>query len=263
MNFQPSDMSWSYRKRGSVQRIQMKTNTNSMIFSQKNRNVANVLMKMCGATLSHAVNGMSHPPKKSVAISALAVIMFAYSAMKNIENFIALYSEWYPAMSSDSASGKSKGRRFVSANAATMKTKNAIVQLMTFQWSPCPPCCFTMLAERDVAGEDQHGDRRHPHRDLVGDHLRARAETAEQRVLVVRRPSGEHDAVHAERRDREDEEEADRQRRERHVDRAPLRVPRRAVRNHRPGEQRRNERHHRRENEQRVVTPRPGTSPPS
>ena len=37
---------------------------------------------------------MSQPPKNSVAISALAVIMFAYSAMKNIENFIALYSEW-------------------------------------------------------------------------------------------------------------------------------------------------------------------------
>ena len=52
---------------------------------------------------------------------------------------------------------------------------------------------------------------RHPHRDLVRDHLRARAQSAEQRVLVVRRPAGEHDAVHAERRDREDEQEADRQ----------------------------------------------------
>jgi hypothetical protein len=35
---------------------------------------------------------MSHPPKNSVTISALAVTRFAYSAMKNIENFIALYS---------------------------------------------------------------------------------------------------------------------------------------------------------------------------
>ena len=47
-------------------------------------------------------------------------------------------------MSSDSASGRSNGRRFVSANAATMKMKNAIVQLMTFQWSPRPPCCCTI-----------------------------------------------------------------------------------------------------------------------
>ena len=51
-------------------------------------------MKLCGATLSQCVNGMSQPPKNSVAISALAVTMFAYSAMKNIENFIALYSVW-------------------------------------------------------------------------------------------------------------------------------------------------------------------------
>ncbi len=42
--------------------------------------------------LSLSVNGKSHPPKNSVTISALAVTMFAYSAMKNIENFIALYS---------------------------------------------------------------------------------------------------------------------------------------------------------------------------
>jgi hypothetical protein len=79
---------------------------------------------------------MSHPPRNSVAISALAVIMFAYSAMKNIENFIALYSEWYPATSSDSASGKSNGSLFVSAKAEIMKKRNATVQLRTFQCSP-------------------------------------------------------------------------------------------------------------------------------
>src|SRR5690349_14381324 len=93
MNFQPSDMSWSYRKRGSVQRTQMNTNTKTNTFSQKKPNVSSVLMSVCGAALSHCVNGMSQPPKNSVAISALAVMMFAYSAMKNIENFIALYSE--------------------------------------------------------------------------------------------------------------------------------------------------------------------------
>ena len=48
--------------------------------------------RLC-AVLSQVVNGMSHPPKNKVDISALAVTMFAYSAMKNIENFIALYSE--------------------------------------------------------------------------------------------------------------------------------------------------------------------------
>jgi hypothetical protein len=44
--------------------------------------------------LSAVVNGMSQPPKKIVAIIALAVTMFAYSAMKNSENFIAEYSVW-------------------------------------------------------------------------------------------------------------------------------------------------------------------------
>src|SRR6185312_277824 len=94
MTFQPSAMSWSYRKRGSVHRTQMNTNTKNRIFAQKNPNVSSVFSSVCGATLSQSVNGMSQPPKNSVDISALAVITFAYSAMKNIENFIALYSAW-------------------------------------------------------------------------------------------------------------------------------------------------------------------------
>src|SRR3954451_7859663 len=121
----------------------MKTNTNDSTFTQKKPNVRSVLMNVCGAALSHCVNGMSHPPKKSVAISALAVTMFAYSAMKNIENFIALYSEWYPAMSSDSASGKSNGSRLVSANAAIMKMMKAMVQFTTFH--ALVACCCTMV----------------------------------------------------------------------------------------------------------------------
>jgi len=40
--------------------------------------------------------------------------------------------------------------------------------------------------EADVAGEQQYRNRRHAHRDLVGHHLRTRAQPAEQRVLVVR-----------------------------------------------------------------------------
>src|SRR6476620_6128396 len=125
----------------------MNTKTKKRIFVQNTPNVTSVLRNVCGATLSHIVNGMSHPPKNSVAISALAVMMFAYSAMKNIENFIALYSEWYPAISSDSASGKSNGLRFVSAKAATMNTKNATVRLITFQCRPPPElaCCSTIL----------------------------------------------------------------------------------------------------------------------
>src|SRR5215207_6138969 len=68
--------------------------------------------------------GMSHPPRKSVAISAETVRTCAYSAMKNMENFIDEYSVWYPVTSSDSASGRSKGRRLVSAKEAIQKKKN-------------------------------------------------------------------------------------------------------------------------------------------
>ena len=70
----------------------MKMNTKIRIFTKKKSAVASDAARLC-ALLSQNVNGMSHPPKKSVAINALAVTMLAYSAMKNIENFIALYSE--------------------------------------------------------------------------------------------------------------------------------------------------------------------------
>src|SRR5512146_976001 len=85
MNFHPSAMSWSYRNRGSVQRTQMNTKTKNSVLAQMKPNVTSVLRSVCGATLSHRVNGMSHPPKNSVDMSALAVITFAYSAMKNME----------------------------------------------------------------------------------------------------------------------------------------------------------------------------------
>src|SRR5207237_7901926 len=48
-------------------------------------------------------------------------------------------------MRSDSASGKSNGSRFVSANAATMKMKKAIVRLTTFQ---PPHACWLITVLR-------------------------------------------------------------------------------------------------------------------
>src|SRR5205823_11107925 len=131
--FQPSDISWSYRNRGTVHRTHMNRKRKNRIFARKITIDSSESQPLYGPTLSWPVNGTSQPPKNSVAISALDVTMLAYSAMKKRENFIALYSVWYPAISSDSASGRSKGNRLVSANAATMNTKNATVRLMTFQ----------------------------------------------------------------------------------------------------------------------------------
>src|SRR5258708_34139041 len=70
------------------------------------------------------------------------VIMLVYSAMKNMANLKLAYSVWNPATSSDSASGKSKGTRLVSATAAVKKQKKPRSCGQTFQLnrpkSRCP-----------------------------------------------------------------------------------------------------------------------------
>ena len=62
------------------------------------------------------LNGGSQPPRNKIAESELINNMFEYSARKNNAKVIAEYSTLYPETSSDSASGRSKGCRFVSAN---------------------------------------------------------------------------------------------------------------------------------------------------
>ena len=65
------------------------------------------------------------------------------------------------------------------------------------------------LAQRQRAGQHDHRGQRQPVGQLVADHLRRRAQPAEQRVLAVRAPAGEHDAVDAHRGDREDHQHRD------------------------------------------------------
>ena len=59
-------------------------------------------------------SGACQPPRNKVAANADTVIMFMYSAMKNMANRIEEYSVWNPPTSSPSASGRSKGARLVS-----------------------------------------------------------------------------------------------------------------------------------------------------
>ena len=80
---------------------------------------------------------MSHPPKNSVVTMAHTVTTLEYSAMKKKENFIALYSVWYPAISSDSASGRSKGSRLVSAKPEIRKMKKERKSGSTYQSPSC------------------------------------------------------------------------------------------------------------------------------
>ena len=65
---------------------------------------------------------VSQPPKKKIVIIDDIKIMFEYSPRKNMANIIEEYSTLYPATSSASASGKSKGALFVSANIEIKKT---------------------------------------------------------------------------------------------------------------------------------------------
>src|ERR1700730_16244758 len=80
-----------------------------------------------------AGNGESQPPKKRIEHRHETVIMLVYSAMKNMANLKLAYSVWKPATSSDSASGRSKGTRFVSATAATKKQRKPRICGKIFQ----------------------------------------------------------------------------------------------------------------------------------
>jgi hypothetical protein len=201
--------------------------------------------------LSPAHPGMSQPPRKSVAITMETVSTCAYSAMKNMENFIEEYSVWYPVTSSDSASGRSKGRRFVSAKAEIQKKKNDAESGSANQ-SPSAAAPDD-LRQRHVADQEEDAQQAHPQRDLVGDHLRAGAQPAQQRVLVRARPPGDHDPEHAERREGEQEEDPDRHVGDHHRHHPPRRRERRGERDHREGHQRRDDGEHRREREEDPV----------
>jgi len=63
-----------------------------------------------------------HPPKKRIVVIEEIKIILLYSAKKNKANPIAEYSTLYPDTSSASASGKSNGCLFVSANAHIKKS---------------------------------------------------------------------------------------------------------------------------------------------
>ena len=65
------------------------------------------------------------------------------------------------------------------------------------------------VGEVERPGAHQDGDDDEADRDLVGHHLGGRAQRREEGVFRVRGPAADDDAVHAERRDREDVEHAD------------------------------------------------------
>ena len=63
-------------------------------------------------------------------------------------------------------------------------------------------------AEVHGAGGDQHADQGKTHGDFVADDLRGRTQRAQDGVLGVGRPAGQDDAVHAHRRQREQDQQS-------------------------------------------------------
>src|SRR6056297_1923343 len=69
-------------------------------------------------------NGGNQPPRNRIVVSAHISTIAAYSPNMNIMYGVEPYSTMKPATSSDSASGKSNGGRFVSASAEMKKMMN-------------------------------------------------------------------------------------------------------------------------------------------
>ena len=82
-----------------------------MISAVFSRNQTTPGIQVNGAT----PNGASQPPRNRIVVMPLTMIMLPYSPRKKRAKLIAEYSTKYPATSSDSPSGRSKGARLVSA----------------------------------------------------------------------------------------------------------------------------------------------------
>src|ERR1700726_4656635 len=105
------------RVRGSVPRIQMKTNSKIDNFV-KNQTYEGIT--------SSARIGACQPPRNSVTPSPLMANIPMYSAMKNVAYLNPEYSVMWPATISDSPSGTSNGVRFDSTRPETKNKMNAV-----------------------------------------------------------------------------------------------------------------------------------------
>jgi hypothetical protein len=87
------------------------------------------------------LRGGSHPPRNRILQIVLILIIFLYSPRKNRANPREEYSTLYPATSSASASGRSKGARFVSARQQMKKSPTIGAKGKRFH---SPLCLSTM-----------------------------------------------------------------------------------------------------------------------
>src|SRR5882757_330294 len=94
-------------------------------------------------------NGGSQPPRNRIVAIAHMVRMAMYSPRKNSRKGVDEYSTAKPATSSDSASTRSNGGRFVSASAETKNTTNIGNSQSQYQLNmPHLPSCASTIAFR-------------------------------------------------------------------------------------------------------------------
>src|SRR5215831_1013219 len=105
------------RRRGSVQRTHIITNTSNHAFSTNTTQLIRLPTLRIGhgqssvLLSSHGTTPVFQPPRKRRTAMPLTANMDAYSAMKKNDQRRPLYSVWKPATSSLSASARSNGAR--------------------------------------------------------------------------------------------------------------------------------------------------------
>merc|ERR1712225_45556 len=143
--FHPNRISWSNRYRGLAARAQINSETKNTVLIPIHRGPGTRVK-------GKQSKGGSQPPLNNKTVKILMRIMLAYSPKKNLANPKALYSTLYPATSSASASGRSKGGRFVSASAETKKSPN-IGSIGKMYHVPSPPCASTSSVRFSVPAQ--------------------------------------------------------------------------------------------------------------
>ena len=116
---------WSIRSRGNVHLNHMITNIRKKTFpiNHIDEGIKSITwLKLSQCPMCSGIQ----PPKNNMAPMLHTIKILTYSARKNKANFIPEYSVWKPAVSSLSASARSKGARFVSAVTAMINITNEI-----------------------------------------------------------------------------------------------------------------------------------------
>jgi len=90
----------------------------------KKNSINAVLKPKAKGSKKNKIGMVNHPPTNIITVNALINIIDPYSAKKNKAKPILAYSTLKPETNSDSASGKSNGALFVSANIDIKNIKN-------------------------------------------------------------------------------------------------------------------------------------------